>query len=147
MLLYIGSYYVLICMFTYRRHKIAICPKLAAPQLRLYFWNSGKYLSGRYALQFSHYFTRTIRGHRLDEKVDMISICSYLQKSHLKSLRYLLAYVAQYLINFITYYKSSIFRYAYEMIHQYRYVMTLANKLCHELIRTTTTNTPQAAGY
>jgi hypothetical protein len=33
------------------------------------------------------------------------------------------------------------------MIHQYRYVMTLANKLCHELIRTTTTDTPQAAGY
>ena len=115
MLLYVGTYHVLIRMFTYRRYKIAICPELSSPQLLLYFRNSGKYLSGRYALQFSHYLGRTIRGHRLDEKVDMISICSYFQKSHLKSLGYLLAYVAQYLINFVTYYKSSIFRYTYEI--------------------------------
>ena len=147
MLLYICTYHIFIRMFAYGRCKIAICPKFSTPQLILYFWNSQKYLPRRYTLQLCHNLSWAIRRNRLDKKMDMISFCTYFQKSYLKSLRNFLTDFSQLLINFITNYKSSIFRYTYKMIHQYRDIMALANKFSHELIRTTTNSTPQAAGY
>jgi len=147
MLLYICSYHIFIRMFAYCRYKISVRPKFPTPQLDFYFRNSQKYLPRCYTFQLGYYFGWTIRRYRLDKEMNMISFCTYLQKSYLKSSGNLLADFSQFLIYLITDYKSPIFRYTYKMIHQYRDIMTLANKFSHELIRTTTTNTPQAAGY
>ncbi len=79
--------------------------------------------------------------------MNMISFRIYLQKSYFKSIRYFFTNLAQYLVYFCTYYKSTVLRYTYKVIHLYRYVMAFTNKLSHRLIPTTTTSTPQAAGY
>ena len=84
---YICTYHIFIRMFAYGRCKIAICPKFSTPQLILYFWNSQKYLPRRYTLQLCHNLSWAIRRNRLDKKMDMISFCTYFQKSYLKSLR------------------------------------------------------------
>ena len=149
MLLDILADYVFIGMLTYHAYEIAIRSKLpTTPRLFLYRWNVAEDdLSIHFTFHFRHDFRRAVWRKRLDKEMYVISYGTNFIKSYLVSIRYLFANLFQYSIYFTTYYKSSVFRHKHEMIYQYRYIMTLANKFCHELIRTTTATTPLAAWY
>lgn len=68
----------LIAFFADWTYVISICPKFTSPEVLFDWWYSAKYFSGCYALYRSHYFCRAISRYRLNQKVNMVSICTNL---------------------------------------------------------------------
>ena len=74
-------------MFANRARKIAVRPKLTAPQLFLHLRTTTKNLSRRQAFHHPHDLCHAVGRHRLNQKMDVIFIRAYLQKLHLVTLR------------------------------------------------------------
>lgn len=70
-------------------NKISICPKFSSPKLGLYFWVFLKCLFCCYTFQNCNYGRCTHFWNRLNQKMNMIVVCSDLQKVYLISLDYL----------------------------------------------------------
>jgi len=78
--LYICRNGLLIAKLTNGIDEISLRPKLSTPKCLLHRRHPPKYLSGRYNLDRLNNFLRTIRRHRLDQKMNMIIINSNFQK-------------------------------------------------------------------
>ena len=106
-----------------RVHKIFVCPKFPAPQLFLYSGVNLKYLSRCYAFYNRYYRCGTPSGNRLNQKMNVAFIRSYLQKMNLVSLLYFQTNILQGLINLFVEDNSTIFCRTNKMIQQYTDIM------------------------
>jgi len=68
----------LIAFFADWTYVISISPELASPEVLFDWWYSAKYFSSCYALYRSHYFCWAISRYRLNQKVNMVPICTNL---------------------------------------------------------------------
>ena len=135
------------CMFSDCRDKKTVRPELPAPKLCFDRRSLREYFPGGYALHLGHDLRRAVSWNRLDQKVNMVALCSNFQKPDFIALRYLKTNDFQQLIDFFGDYKPPILGYEHEMIHQQRNIMVFSNKLTHEPIRNAFLKPPQAAGY
>jgi hypothetical protein len=135
------------CMFTHRRDKKTVRPELPSPKLFFDRRSLREYFSGSYTLHLCHDLRRAVSWNRLDQKVNVVTLCSNFQKSDFITLGYFKTNIFQQLIDFFGDYKPSILGDEHEMIHQQRDIMIFSNKLTHEPIRNAFLKPPQAAGY
>src|SRR5258708_7988534 len=95
---------------------VAITPELAAPQFFLDTGYTSKDFTCRNALDSAHDFSWAVGRHRLHETMNMIPICTDLQKDDFVALGDIQTHRFQDLINFFTEDDSSVFRWTYEMV-------------------------------
>ena len=124
LIFYISAYHLFITMLSNGTCKISIRPKLASPQLLLYMRTASEYLSGCNAFYQGHYLCHTIGRYRLNQKMDMIPIGTYLQKLQLISLLYLQTHTFQNIIHFLINHRSPVFGGKNQVVHQHRNIMT-----------------------
>ena len=113
--------------FAHRVHKVTVCPKFTTPQLLLHPRMLLENFSGCQTFHCRDNLSRTLLWYTLHQKMDMVFVNPYFQKSNLVSFRYFKTDVFQTLINGFVEHYSTIFRWANKMIQQYRYVMRLVN--------------------
>ena len=114
----IFSYRIFISKLTYCIDKISIRPNLSSPQLLFYFRMFLKYFSCCYTFYNRYYLCLTQLGYRLNQKMYMISVCSYLHKSYFVTQRYFKTNCFQTHVNFFGKDNSPIFCRTYKMINQ-----------------------------
>jgi hypothetical protein len=102
--------------FTNGIDEISLRPKLTAPKRLLHRWLSPEYLAGRYTLDRLYNLLRTIHRDSLNQKMNVILIYSYFQKTNLISLRYLQTNILQLIINFVRKNHAPILRRTYQMV-------------------------------
>ena len=129
--LYILADNIFIAAFAYCIYVLSIGPKFSTPQILFDWWDSTKYFACCYAFYSAYYFCGTIRRHRLDQKVNMVLVCSYLHKMHLVTFRYVNTNIFQYLVNFVWQNYFSVFAWADYMIQQHWNVMALMDIYTH----------------
>ena len=141
----IPGYTGFVSEFADRVHKVAIGPKFSTPKLALHIRIPLENLSCRQTFHRRNDLGRTHPGNALYQKMNMIFVNTYFQKSNLISFRYLKTDFFQTLINCFAENSSAIFRWAHKMIQQYRYIMRLVNvfAFAHKL---KVNFSPQAAG-
>ena len=125
-----------------RSDKVAIRPKLAAPELPFDFRATAEDFPRRDALDELHDSLRAVVRNRLDEEMHVIFVCPNLQKRDLVSLGDLKARLFELCIYSRVKYYPSVLRHTDTVVHQYRDVMTLADEFAHPLILA-----QQAAGH
>ena len=113
----------LVSKFTHRIHKVSIRPKLSTPKLFLHLRMFLENLPGSYTFYYSVNFTCTQSWNGLDQKVNMIFVCSNFKKVNIITLLDFQTYIFYCQINCLTYYHSSILGRTNKMIQQYRYIM------------------------
>jgi hypothetical protein len=69
-----------------RTDKILIRPKFTSPQLLLHLWATLENLLRRYAFEHCYDLRNAVPWHRLNQKMNVVFIRSYLQKLDLVSL-------------------------------------------------------------
>src|SRR3954454_12181634 len=74
---------VFVSMSAYGVHIIAFCPEFPSPKLLFYLRVQPENLFGRNTLYCPDYLHRAHRGYALNQKMNMIPVCSYLYKLHL----------------------------------------------------------------
>jgi hypothetical protein len=131
LLLYISAYHLLVPVLADRADVISIRPELPSPQLLLHLRARGEYLSGCYALYYLHYLLRAVHRHTLHQEMDMVFVCSYLQKRNLIPLTNFQADLFELEVYFGTKYNSSILRWTDNVIQKYRNIMALMNEATH----------------
>ena len=107
---------LLIAKLPNRIDEIPLRPKLTTPKCLLNRWHPLENLSGCYALDRLNYLPRTIRRNGLNQKMNVIHICPYLQKYYLVTLRYLNTYVPQLLVHLFREHNAPILRWTYQVI-------------------------------
>ena len=122
---------ILIAMLPNCARKITIRPEFASPQLLFHLWAMPEYLSCSETLYYSYDLRHAIRRNRLHQKMDMIPICTNLQKFHLITLLNIQTNFLQNTIDMIIKHCTSILSRKCQMIYQYRYVVTLMDVLAH----------------
>ena len=73
-------YYRSISMFTQLIYIETFSSKLTTHELFLYFWVKSKYIFCSYAFYYLNYLCGIIRRNTLDQKMNMVFICSNLYK-------------------------------------------------------------------
>ena len=126
-------------------HKVSVCPKFSSPKLLFHLRMLLENLPGCQTFYSRDDLRRTLLWYTLYQKMNMVFVNPYFQKSNLVSLRYFKTDVFQALINGFVENNTTIFRRANKMIQQYRYVMRLVNvfAFAHSL---KINFSPQAAG-
>jgi hypothetical protein len=125
------AYHGFIAMLSNRACEKTIRPKFATPQLFLDLGATPEYLSRRHALQHSHDLRHTVSRYRLNQKMNMILVCAYLQKLHLVAFRNFQTYLFQNFINPVVKHCSSVLCRKYQVVHQHRYVVALVDIFAH----------------
>jgi hypothetical protein len=97
LLLHVFRDALLIAKLPNRVDEIPLRPKLPAPKGLLYRRHTHEDFSGRYALDRLNNLLRARHRNRLNQKMNVIHIRSYLQKPYFVTLRYLQAYFTQLL--------------------------------------------------
>src|SRR5256885_1634090 len=108
--------YLFVCILSNRANIVPVSPKLPSPQLLFYFWmKTEKFPCSN---TFYHLNYRFWRHHRnaLHQKMNMIFICSNLQKMYLKPAFNIFAYLNQTLFNICRQNTSPIFYRTNQMI-------------------------------
>ena len=90
---------IFIPMLTNGACKITICPEFPSPQFLSYFGTALEYFSRGEAFYHRYDLGHTICRNGLHQKMNMILICTNLQKFHLISLLYIQTYFLQNLIH------------------------------------------------
>jgi hypothetical protein len=126
--------------------KISICPKFSSPKFGLNFRVFLKYLFCYNTFQNCNYRRWTHLGNRLNQKMNVIVVCSDLQKVYLISLLNLYTYYLHCLIYRFAEYNSAIFGRTYKVIQQYRNIMRFMNVFAFAHTCKDITFAPQAAG-
>ena len=93
---------LLIAMFANSRNVIAIAPEFAAPELLLHLWRSGKDLSSRETFHDANDLGRSIDWHRLDEKVNMVSVSADFDKVQIVAFGKFQTDVLEDVVNFFS---------------------------------------------
>ena len=108
--------YLFVCILTNRVNVVSASPKLSSPQLLFHFWMKAEKLSRCYT--FHHLNYRFWRNHwnALHQKMNMIVICSNLQKMYLKPTFNIFAHLNQTLFNIFRQNTSPIFYRTNQMI-------------------------------
>src|SRR5271157_323648 len=132
--------------FTHCIDIISICPELATPKLTFHFRMFFEYLLRSNTLHYGDDCGGTHLGNRLNQKMNMILICSYFQKMYLIPFLYFKTYFLQRLINFLAKYYSPIFCWTHKVIQQYRYIMRFMYVLTLTHTYKVSIFTPRAAG-
>jgi len=123
---------IFIAMPSHRVHIKSFRPKLTSPKLRLNFWMKFKNLLGRDTFYSLNYSRRAQHWNTLNQKMDMIVICSYFYKNDFKPFGYFKTNIFQTIINLFCKYNSTILGWTNKMIQQYRYIMTFMYKFAHK---------------
>ncbi len=121
-----------VCILTYRINIIPVRPKLPSPKLLFHFRVKTEQFSRCYT--FHNLYYRLSRHHRytLYQKMNMVFICSNLQKMYFKSPFDIFTNFDQAFCNFIRQYISPIFYWTNQMIQKQTLVMTLMNMFAHQ---------------
>lgn len=90
-----------------------------------------EYLTRRQALDQGNDFSHAVSRNRLNQKVNVVFICTYFQKLQLVTLFYFETRLFYFLINHIIEHHTTVFCWKYQMIQQYRYIMALMYVLAH----------------
>jgi hypothetical protein len=115
----------LISKLAYRVHEISICPKFSTPEFLLHLGMLLEYFSGRYTFYHPNNRTRAFYRYRLNQKMNMIVVCSNFKKTHFISFFNLQTNILQGLINRFAEYNSSVLRWTNKMVQQNRYIVRL----------------------
>ena len=115
---YICLYTILITMATNSINIKSFCPKLTSPKFLLYFWMKFENLLCCNAFYRLNYPCWTLHWNTLYQKMNMVIICTYLNKQNFKTLGNLKANFFQTLVNRWTEYNSSVFCRTDKMIQQ-----------------------------
>ena len=107
--------------------KISISPKLSAPKFGFHFRMLFEYFFSRDTLQHRYNTCGTILGNRLNQKMNMILVCSNFQKTNIVSLFNFQTNLLKRLINSFAEYNSSVLRWTHKMVQQNRYIVRLVN--------------------
>lgn len=108
--------YLFVCILSNRVNVVPVGPKLPSPQLLFHFWMKTEKFSC--SNTFYHLNYRLWRHHRnaLHQKMNMIFICSNLQKMYLKPAFNIFAHLNQTLFNIFRQNTSPIFYRTNQMI-------------------------------
>src|SRR5262249_28611543 len=110
---------------------VTITPELTTPQFLFDTWHARKDFARSQALDNLHDLGWTVAGHRLDEKMHMITIRPDFEKGEFITLGDFQADRFQDLIDFFTEDDSSVFGRAHDMVQQDRCVMSFSYKVAH----------------
>ncbi len=125
------AYHGFIAMLSNRACEKTVSPKFATPQLFLDLWATPEYLSRSHALQHPHDLRHAISRYRLNQKINMILVRSYLQKLHLVAFPNFQTYLFQNFISPVVEHCSSVLCRKYQVVHQHRYVVALVDIFAH----------------
>ncbi len=127
-------------------HKISICPEFSTPKTGFHFRMPLEYLFGSDTFQHSYDLGCTKPGNRLNQKMNMVFICTYFQKTNLISLLNFKAYSLHRLINCLTENNPTIFGWTHKMIQKYRYIMRFMYVFAFTHTYKSKIYTPQSGG-
>lgn len=128
---YICLYHRLIAMTTNRIYIKSFCPKFTAPKLLLDFGMKMKYLFSGNAFNNLNNFVRTVHQNTLYQKMNMVAIGTYFDKTNLKTTGYACTYIFQSQIYCFTKHHAPVFWRTDKAIKQYWYIMAFMDILTH----------------
>ena len=115
---YICLYTIFISMTTNGIDIKSFCPKLSSPKFLLYLWMKFEYLFCCNAFYRLNYPCWTLHWNTLNQKMNMVIICTNLNKRNFKTLGNLKANFFQTLINRCVEYNPKVFCGTNKMIQQ-----------------------------
>jgi len=121
----------LISILSYGVHIVTACPKFSAPKQPFYLGMKPKNLFCRNTFNSTDYLFGGIRWYTLNQKMDVVSIKSNLQKMNFISLFYLQADLFKRYRNLIIQYIPPIFDRTNKMIKKQTLVMTFMDMFTH----------------
>lgn len=106
-----------------RVDEIFIGPKFSTPKVFFHFGMPPAYFSGCDTFDQPDYYTCALCWNRLNQKMNMIFVCTNLQKMNLVPLLNLHTYFLHGLINCFAKYNLSILGRTNKMVQQYAYIV------------------------
>ena len=116
---YICLYAIFIPMTTNRINIKTFCPKLSSPKFLFNLWMKFENLLCCNAFYHLNYPRWTLHWNTLNQKMNVVIICTNLNKRNLKTLGYLKANFSQTIVNSGVEYNSTVFGRTDKMIQQY----------------------------
>ncbi len=129
--LYISLNCIFITMSSNRTNIKPFCPKFSSPQLLPDFWMKLENLfrcNTFYCLNDSSWAQHW---NTLYQKMNVVVICTNLNKKNFKTLRDFNTYLFQTFINLFVKNDSPVLSWTYKMVKKYGNIMTLMNKFAH----------------
>jgi len=121
----IGTDRVLVTVFSDCPGKVAVGPELTSPELFLDLGTSFEYFTSCETLDHLDHLGHAVGGHRLDQEMDMVFVCTDFQKLDLVAFFDIQAYVFEYLVNGLVKDYFSVLGREYQVIDQYTDIMPL----------------------
>ncbi len=131
LVLEIFLYNILICILPNCIDIISTCPKFTAPKRFFYLWMKPEYFLRPNALDRANYLFRSIRRNTLNQKMNVVTIKTNLQKMNVVPFLYSKTNLLERSRNRFIMNVSPIFDGANKMIEQQTLVMTLVNMFTH----------------
>src|SRR5207244_2137112 len=116
---------------TDRRYEVAVSPEFTAPQHLLHLWRLCEDGSCGQALHDARDLRRGVRWHRLDEKVDMVTVGPDLKEVHLVSFRYLFTGLHYDHVHFLVYHHAPVLGRTHEVIQENADIMGFVEEDAH----------------
>lgn len=133
LILDIGGHGFFTAMLSNRRDIVTVRPKLPAPELFLHLRYSGEDLSCRDTFHDTNDLRRMVGRNRLDEKVDMVFVCSDFEKVNLIPKGERKAYFLQDHVHFLGNHDPAVFGRTDKMVDKDTDVMAFVDIEAHDL--------------
>ena len=112
-----------ISFFSNAWDKIPVSPELSFPKNISHLWSPLEYFPCCDAFDNPGYLRRRIHWYWLDQKVNMIFVCSNLKKINAVSFWNIQTYPFDFFINLFRKYHLSLFCWAHQVIQEYGHIM------------------------